>query len=264
MRRFSRLLLAMALCVGCAERAAAAPAWKPWGTKPSDACTPFKPHPPHATLDTVCAVLDGLTQAQLDKLYDSAPAPSSTAGFPLRGCTYGCVPGNSLASEFARMPQTNLGWSGKCFGFDIDPATGTPRSLLNAFSPDYGYAADAQADRVKGKLAGPASVYWEPESYSGKALWTFNYSRADPLVDYALKSNIVVSGIRDEIRAISPGFMLGRMYIQTGPDRSENKLVPIYFALFQACTKDGTYATTPGERALPALGGLTLPGGFVF
>lgn len=54
----------------------------------------------------------------------------------------------------------------------------------------------------------------------------------------------------------------GRMYVQTGSDSSVE--MPIYFALFQACTADGKFATTPGARALPALGGLTLPGGYVF
>jgi hypothetical protein len=40
--------------------------------------------------------------------------------------------------------------------------------------------------------------------------------------------------------------------------------MPIYLALFQACTADGKFATNPGDRAVPALGGLTLPGGYVF
>jgi hypothetical protein len=52
------------------------------------------------------------------------------------------------------------------------------------------------------------------------------------------------------------------MYVQTGP--TSDVEMPIYFALFQACTADGKFATVPGDRALPQLGGLTLPGGFVF
>lgn len=56
--------------------------------------------------------------------------------------------------------------------------------------------------------------------------------------------------------------LAGRMYVQTGAASSVE--MPIYFALFQACTADGKFATNPGDRAVPALGGLTLPGGYVF
>jgi hypothetical protein len=52
------------------------------------------------------------------------------------------------------------------------------------------------------------------------------------------------------------------MYVQTGAASSVE--MPIYFALFQACTADGKFATNPGDRAVPSLGGITLPGGYVF
>jgi hypothetical protein len=53
-------------------------------------------------------------------------------------------------------------------------------------------------------------VYWQPKSYSdGKPVWTFNYTSADSLLDLAFKTKVVVNAIRDEIRSISPGFMLG-------------------------------------------------------
>jgi hypothetical protein len=56
--------------------------------------------------------------------------------------------------------------------------------------------------------------------------------------------------------------LAGRMYVQTGPTSAVE--MPIYFALFQACTADYKFATQPGQRALPELGGLTLPGNYVF
>lgn len=116
-----------------------------------------------------------------------------------------------LASDVARLPQANMGWSGKCFNFQFNTTTGTPTGLLNEFSPLYDYAKSAQAQRVNGTLAGAATVYWQPWSYSdGQPVWTFNYSSAVPLPDTVLKANIAVSSIRDEVRYIEPGFMLGR------------------------------------------------------
>ncbi|WIA19132.1 hypothetical protein OEZ85_003780 [Tetradesmus obliquus] len=254
-------IAALALMIGALPGLHVADAAWP-ATKPTDKCTPFNPAP-YKTLDTVCAVLDGLSNSQLDKLYLGAAKPAAQTGFPLRGCTFGCIPGTGTIEDFARLPDINMGWSGKCFNFDINSTTGTPKGLLNAFSPKYDYSSTPQKQRVQGSLAGSANVYWAPKSYSdGKPVWTFNYTSAESLIDLAFKTKVVVDAIRDEIRSISPGFMLGRMYVQTGSDSSVE--MPIYFALFQACTADGKFATTPGARALPALGGLTLPGGYVF
>jgi hypothetical protein len=53
-------------------------------------------------------------------------------------------------------------------------------------------------------------VYWEPKSYSdGRPVWTFNYTSAGSLLDLAFKARVMVNAIRDEVRSISPGFMLG-------------------------------------------------------
>jgi hypothetical protein len=40
-------------------------------------------------------------------------------------------------------------------------------------------------------------------------VWTFNYTSAESLLDLVFKTKAVVNAIRDEIRSISPGFMLG-------------------------------------------------------
>jgi hypothetical protein len=53
---------------------------------------------PPQTLDTLCAILDGLSTAQLDKMYLGAAKPSAQTGFPLRGCTYGCEHSSSSSS----------------------------------------------------------------------------------------------------------------------------------------------------------------------
>ncbi|KAF8063724.1 hypothetical protein HT031_003579 [Scenedesmus sp. PABB004] len=254
------LLVIGAATAAAAQQTSAAPtAW--WGSKPTDKCTPYNVEG-YRSLDSVCAILDGATTAQLDRLYLSAKPPTAGQGFPLRGCTYGCVPGSNGVEAITRLPQTNMGWSGKCFSFQINATTGTPMTLLNAFAPKYEYAVDKQAARVNGTMAGFANVYWEPKSFSdGRPVWTFNYTNSADLFDPSLDDAVEVQSIRDEARLISPGFILGRMYIQTSAKKGVE--VPIYFALFQACTANGQYATTPGARALPPLGGLTLPGSTV-
>lgn len=43
----------------------------------------------------------------------------------------------------------------------------------------------------------------------------------------------------------------GRIFLTTGPDTAEE--MPIFFALFQSCTAEGTFAVTPEQRATPLL-----------
>jgi hypothetical protein len=45
------------------------------------------------------------------------------------------IPGTNTVEEFARLPEINMGWSGKCFNFQFNSTTGTPTGLLNAFAP---------------------------------------------------------------------------------------------------------------------------------
>jgi hypothetical protein len=45
------------------------------------------------------------------------------------------IPGTNTIEDFARLPEINMGWSGKCFNFKFNQTTGTPMGLLNAFAP---------------------------------------------------------------------------------------------------------------------------------
>jgi hypothetical protein len=77
---------------------------------PADSCKPFDPTVyQHPNVDSFCAKLNSLTDKQLLQLHAQAPPPSSTGGFPLRGCTHRCLLGNSLAVLLARQGKNNMG-----------------------------------------------------------------------------------------------------------------------------------------------------------
>jgi hypothetical protein len=81
---------------------------------PTDACTPFDlSRYGHKSIDSFCAKLNSLSDAQLRELHAQAPLPSSSSGFPLRGCSHRCIAGNSFAAVVAKNPDNNLGWGGK-------------------------------------------------------------------------------------------------------------------------------------------------------
>jgi hypothetical protein len=67
----------------------------------------------HSNIDSFCAKLNSLSDAELRELHAQAPLPSATGGFPLRGCTHRCIAGNSFAALVAKMPENNIGWGGK-------------------------------------------------------------------------------------------------------------------------------------------------------
>ena len=62
-------------------------------------------------------------------------------------------------------------------------------------------------------------------------------------------------GIRDEVRAVSPGFGIGVVYALASNATFSSGFNPlnvsntlIYFALFQTCASDGNYPTRPIDR----------------
>lgn len=224
--------------------------------KATDKCTPFVPPEPYRSEPGSYAKhLDTLSNSQLADIYYNLPAPTEGQGFPLAGCTIGWVPGKGIGAQVARLPGLNMGWSGKCFSFNYNATTGTPTSLLNEFSPQFENFKIPQRTRAEGKLEGEADVYWTPTSLDPRtkgAVWKFNYKTASPIWNPNMKSNVQVNSIRDEVRQVRPGELMGRMYIKTS-DGSADK-VPIYFSLFQACTSDYKYPLTPGARQLPRFG----------
>ncbi|KAF6264592.1 hypothetical protein COO60DRAFT_72662 [Scenedesmus sp. NREL 46B-D3] len=234
---------------------AAASKQRRWqNTEPTDACKPFDVAKyGHANVDSFCAKLNSLKDDELRELHAQAPLPSSTGGFPLRGCTHRCIVGSSFPALVAKMPENNLGWGGKCFNWQLDPTSGVPTQLVNTFSPNYDNSSLPDSVRVQGKQEANANVYYvESSRGDSRPAWRFDHNGADDIYDPIRKSMLIVQGFNDEMREVRPGFLLGRIFIRAGSEIHE---IPIFFGLIQACTADGTFPTTPDARVQPPLGG---------
>jgi hypothetical protein len=120
-----------------------------------------------------------MSQTQLDDLFRASPA--------------GDIPNGSANGTAIIAPDTrysvpiaevinHFGWQGKVF----DAANGTLKNRILAF----------------GVEAIIAKVYKGPSWLDGKECIVLDYSQ----------TSIVASRIRDEIRLISPGFYLGKVY----------------------------------------------------
>jgi len=120
-----------------------------------------------------------MSQTQLDDLFRSSPA--------------GDIPNGSANGTAIIAPDTrysvpiaevinHFGWQGKVF----DAANGSLKNRILAF----------------GVEAIIAKVYKGPSWLDGKECIVLDYSQ----------TSIVASRIRDEIRLISPGFYLGKVY----------------------------------------------------
>jgi hypothetical protein len=121
----------------------------------------------------------GMSQAQLDDLFRSNPAgdiPNGSANG-----TAIIAPSTRYSADIAEIIN-HFGWQGKVF----DAANGTLKNRILAF----------------GVEAIIAKVYKGPSWLDGKECIVLDYSQ----------TSIVASRIRDEIRLISPGFYLGKVY----------------------------------------------------
>ncbi|KAI8466504.1 MAG: hypothetical protein J3K34DRAFT_524503 [Monoraphidium minutum] len=217
------------------------------------ACVEYQLPPGAADMAAVFSTFTPLSQDDLAALWAAADAPAPASGMPLRGCTYGFVPGDytlaSLGRELAQASNGLIGWSGKCFGAEVDAATGTPTTLVNAFSPKYMDAAAPAAERVAGTTQAEAAVYWAASSWAdGRPAWVFDYSKSAPLSGN-LGVALDVHGVRDEVRLL-PGSggaaLIGKMFLGSSDTGG-------YFLLFGACGAGGGVAALPGQRALPPL-----------
>ncbi|KAF8068191.1 hypothetical protein HT031_001877 [Scenedesmus sp. PABB004] len=233
-----------------APAAAAAGPAKAWpNSKASDkTCVPFDPTKyKHPNMDSFCDKLNSLSDKELLEMHANAPKPTATQGFPLRGCTHRCIAGSSFAALTAKDPKNNMGWGGKCFTFDLDPATGVPKFLDNIFSFNYDNKTLPDHERVKGFTTCRATVNYRPRVFAdGQPAWVFDHSESEDLYDPVRKMNLVVKAFRDEMREVRPGFLMGRIFLQTGPGVANE--LPIFFALFQACAADGSFPDTLEKR----------------
>jgi hypothetical protein len=121
----------------------------------------------------------GMSQAQLDDLFRSNPAgdiPNGSANG-----TAIIAPSTRYSADIAEIIN-HFGWQGKVF----DAAHGTLKNRILAF----------------GVEAIIAKVYKDASWLDGKECIVLDYSQ----------TSIVAQRIRDEIRLISPGFYLGKVY----------------------------------------------------
>ena len=120
-----------------------------------------------------------MSQGQLDDLFRSSPAgdiPNGSANG-----TAIIAPGTVYSATIAQIINL-FGWQGKVF----DAANGFLKNRILAF----------------GVEAIIAKVYKGPSWLDGKECIVLDYSQ----------TSIVAKHIRDEIRLISPGFYLGKVY----------------------------------------------------
>jgi hypothetical protein len=120
-----------------------------------------------------------MSQAQLDDLFRSSP----TGDIP-NGSANGTAiiaPGTRYSAAIAEVIN-HFGWQGKVF----DAANGALKNRILAF----------------GLEAIIAKVYKGPSWLDGKECIVLDYSQ----------TSIVASRVRDEIRLISPGLYLGKVY----------------------------------------------------
>ena len=120
-----------------------------------------------------------LSQQQLDDLFRDSPAGDIPNG-PAEGTAI-IAPGTVYSPEIAELINL-FGWKGKVF----DAAKGLLKNRILAF----------------GVEAIVARVYKGPSWLDGKECIVLDYS----------ETSVVAHWIRDEIRLISPGFYLGKVY----------------------------------------------------
>jgi hypothetical protein len=125
------------------------------------------------------AQLIGMSQSQLDELFEASPAGDIPDGEG-RGTAI-IAPGTTYSPQIAQVIN-QFGWQGKVF----DAADGV---LVNSVL-------------IVGLKAIIALVYKAPSWLDGKECIVLDYS----------KTSLVANRIRDEIRQIGPGLYLGKVY----------------------------------------------------
>jgi hypothetical protein len=120
-----------------------------------------------------------MSQEQLDELYRASP-PGDIPSGEAEGTAI-IAPGTRYTESIARMINI-FGWQGKVF----DPEKGVLKNKVSPF----------------GLQAIVAKVYKGDSWLDNKECIVLDYS----------KTSVVAHWIRDEIRLISPGFYLGKVY----------------------------------------------------
>ncbi|GMH42782.1 hypothetical protein BSKO_10701 [Bryopsis sp. KO-2023] len=176
------------------------------------------------------------------EMFVNSAAPKKGTPFALRGCTYGCVVGDSFRADLAASPENGGSWSGKCFrdfnGMQL------PSSVVNiVHSPDFQYEAEAF----------PGDLNFDKESWNRRirseedGVWALEYENSEFEFDRDF------TGYRDEMREVAPGVVLGKVFVK--PFTEPYNPFPItlevfHFMLFQVCDANGGFPRYSFDREM--------------
>eukprot|EP00877_Chromochloris_zofingiensis_P013271 jgi/Chrzof1/8198/Cz03g01070.t1 len=217
---------------------------------PPASCTPFNiPSKLPQDLKPMCQVLRKADNAFFDKMWRNGPAADAKRGFPLKGCTLGCIVGLSPTAAVVnyagwKLPPNGGFWSGKCF--DDWGSNGLPTLVANQITSQQELESDWHAG-MRAALDFNATISIRPSITDNRPVWFFDYNDTPQLRNTNLR-------IIDEVREVpsTPGMVIGKAYIQhkIGMEKWEFKGEFAHFALFQVCDKQGGYPFTPESRVL--------------
>lgn len=247
-------------------------------------CTPFTPPFKFKDLQSYCQYLTTVPDNQFDSMYRNATF-SFTQSFPLDGCVAGCIVGRDSYQRGLRWGSG--AWSGKCFD-----NTSIPKRVTNLLTPlPLGGAINVLESfnwtsflptyaNFPGEV-GTGSSWYDALGLLNNGLrigsaYTILYddvkapelpSQLAPLSEVTSIYADLVKGTRDEMRLVSPGFMLGQMFRRpnTPPINPTPLPIPqrISFALFQVCdrTRIGGFARGGNARDMRGGRGVNVGGG---
>jgi len=223
-------------------------------------CTPFTPPSNFKDLQSYCQYLTTVPDSQFDSMYRNATF-SFTQSFPLDGCVAGCIVGRDSYQRGLRWGSG--AWSGKCFD-----NTSTPKRVTNLLTPlplggvvnvleSFNWTSFLPTYANFPGEVGTGSSWYDALGLINNGLrigsaYTILYddvtapdlpSQLAPLSEVTSLYADLVKGTRDEMRLVSPGFILGQMFRRpnTPPINPTPLPIPqrITFALFQVCDRTG-------------------------
>lgn len=152
-------------------------------------------------------------------------------------------------------------WSGKVLSpWDYSTRSASVTNILISGSsslnvPDWTHGFSTYT-WFNGKITSGTAL-----SASGGSAFVIDYSV--PLLENVINPYAgLVVGTRDEVRAAGPGMVIGRTWAKPFTTLNPTPIAVnqgLTFVLFQLCTADGNYATTPEQRDFTPARTPTLP-----
>lgn len=225
-------------------------------------CTPFQLPVGFKNYQDYCKSLSIASDEAYNQMYRDAPPPMGES-FSLQGCVLGCIVGKNSYERGLRWGSG--AWSGKCIRNSnivnlLSPLP--PFGMMNVLDTFNWSRMLPVTEQFPGQLSQGIS-WWEALNgfRSGgnvKNSWIITYDETvvpTPTPGNALSNvtSFVVKGTRDELRQVSPGMFVGKVYQR--PGSSINPLpIPvdtgITFALFQVCDRNFNFPNGGNQRAL--------------